>query len=72
MTELLEKAFAEAAKLPEEEQRRLAEWLLIELSAERPWEALLANSSDSLERLAEEALREHRAGRTEPLDPDQL
>jgi hypothetical protein len=72
MTELLEKAFAEAAKLPEEEQRRLAEWLLIELSAERRWEALLANSSDSLERLAEEALREHRAGRTEPLDPDQL
>ena len=71
MTELLEKAFAEAAKLPEEEQRRLAEWLLSELGAERRWQGLFAGSSDALERLADDALREHRAGRTEPLDPDQ-
>lgn len=31
MTELLEKAFAEASKLPEDEQAALAAWILEEL-----------------------------------------
>jgi hypothetical protein len=35
MTELLEKAFAEAAKLPEQEQDSFASWLLEELASYR-------------------------------------
>jgi len=70
MTKRLEKAFEEASKLPEEEQDALARILLEELASERRWDDLFAGSGDLLSELAEEALEEHRAGRTEELDPD--
>ncbi len=41
MTKLLEKAFAEASKLPDIEQNALAKWLMQELEAERKWEELV-------------------------------
>jgi len=69
-TELLEKVFAEVTKLPPEEQDVLAAWILEELASERRWETLLANSEDVLAQLADEALTEHREGRTRTLDPD--
>jgi hypothetical protein len=72
MTKLLEQAFAEAAKLPEEEQDRIAAQLLQELADEAGWDASFAASSSLLERLAEEALEEYRAGRTEELGFDEL
>ena len=72
MTDLLQKAFAEATKLPEDEQRALAEWLLAELRGERRREELLTGSVDALGRLGDEALREHEDGRTQPLDPERL
>jgi len=72
MTKLLEKAFDEAVKLPKKEQDRLAKWLLAEMAAERRWDDLFAGSEDRLTELAEEALLEHRQGRTRPLDPDRL
>ena len=72
MTKLLEKAFEEAARLPDEEQDALAQALLAELAYERRWDDLFAGSTDVLGELAEEALAEHRAGRTKPLDPDAL
>jgi len=71
MSELLEKAFAEVAKLPERDQDAIAEWLLEELHSEREWERTLADSSDVLSRLADEALEEHREGRTRPLAPNE-
>jgi len=37
MTKLLEKAFEEASKLPEEDQDALAEMLLVDLSSEERW-----------------------------------
>ncbi len=37
MTQLLEKAFEEASKLPELEQNVLAQWLIDELISERKW-----------------------------------
>lgn len=58
MTRRLSQAFAEAAQLPEPEQDALAEWLLAELESERRWEEAFANSTDVLDRLAEEALAE--------------
>ena len=39
---------------------------------DRRWNRSFAHSQDTLERLADEALAEARAGRTEPLDPDRL
>ena len=68
MTALLEQAFTEAAKLTPEEQDALAVWLLEELHAEQRWQHSYAQSSDLLAQLADEALREHRAGGTRSLD----
>jgi hypothetical protein len=65
MIPLLEKAFAEAAKLPEEEQEAFAQWLLQELASERRWDEAFAASADALAQLADEALAEHRAGQIE-------
>lgn len=57
MTELLEKAFAEASKLPQEAQDMLARLLLDDLVAEEKWDAAFAQSQDKLALLADEALR---------------
>lgn len=72
MTKLLEDAFAEASTLPPSEQDVIAEWLLAELASERRWEKAFAASRPQLERLADEALEDHRAGRARKLDPDTL
>lgn len=76
MTKALRRAFEVASRLPDGEQDELAlailEELAEELAADDRWEATLAQSQGSLERLAAEALQEHRAGRTEALDPDAL
>jgi hypothetical protein len=72
MTELLKKAFEKASALPAEEQDRFGAWMLDELSSEERWNELFANSQDMLAKIAEEALAEHRAGKTKPLDPDNL
>jgi len=72
MSRLLEKAFNEIKKLPETEQNIFAKWILEELEAERRWDELFAESEDVLEKLAEEALEEHKEGKTEVLDVDKL
>ncbi|MEK6765430.1 MAG: hypothetical protein AABY49_04270 [Planctomycetota bacterium] len=72
MTQLLEKAFKEASKLPEIEQNVLAKWLIAELESEGKWERMFAESEDVLEKLADEALTEHTQGKTKPLDIDKL
>jgi hypothetical protein len=72
MTKLLERAFAEAAQLPEDEQDALGQAVLDELASEHRWDELFATSPELLSDLAAEALKEHRAGRSRPLDPDEL
>jgi primosomal protein N' len=71
-TKLLEKAFAEASKLTEQQQEALAAWILEELTSERRWEKAFASSSDALAQLADEGLVEYREGRTQELDPHRL
>ncbi len=66
MTALLEKALAEISKLPPPQQEEVATWLLAELTDEGQWASSFAKSEPTLERLADEALAEHRAGLTEP------
>jgi hypothetical protein len=72
MTKLLEQAFAEAAKLPAEEQDLLASRLLAELATEDEFDRSIMRTSDKLTGLADEALAEHRAGLTQKLDPERL
>ena len=72
MTEALRRAFEAASRLPDREQDELAEAILEELATDSRWEALLGKSQSALERLADEALQEHREGRTKALDPDAL
>ena len=72
MTKLLKKAFAEASKLEGDEQDALGRWLLEELASQRRWDDTLADSQDPLSTLADEALSEHHAGRTQKLDPQKL
>ena len=72
MTEQLERAFTEASKLPPEEQNILAEWLLAELSSEKRWSQLFANSQDVLATFGQKALDEHRKGKTQELNPEKI
>ncbi|OGT00818.1 MAG: hypothetical protein A3F73_08715 [Gallionellales bacterium RIFCSPLOWO2_12_FULL_59_22] len=67
MTHLLEKAMSEIAKLPPSDQDVLATILLEEIASEQRWSESFAKSQDKLAMLAEEALAEHRAGRSKPL-----
>ena len=72
MGRLLDRAFAEAAKLPEIEQEAIAALVLAELDSERRWDDLFAKSQDLLYEFAREAREEHRSGESELLDPDKL
>ena len=67
MTKMLEKAVAVIASLPEQEQDALASLILEELASEEKWSRAFSQSNESLERLANEALAEYRAGKTKPL-----
>ena len=72
MTRLLEKAFEQAAQLPDELQDDFAAFVLEELGSERRWNQALEQSQEELGRLADEALDERQAGSTERLDPERL
>jgi hypothetical protein len=70
MTTLLQRAFAEAAKLSTDEQDLLASRLLAELAAENGFDRAIAASSDKLARLATESFAEHRTNQTQ--EPERL
>lgn len=72
MTTLLEKAFSKATQLPAEDQDRLAKRVLAAIESEQRWTELFEQSQDELATLARETLAEHRAGKTQRLDPNDL
>jgi hypothetical protein len=72
VTKALHRAFEMASSLPEGAQDDLAAAILDELEMEEAFDRRLAETAPALERLANEALAEHRAGLTTPLDPDDL
>ena len=72
MTQMLKRAFDEASRGSEALQDAIAALVLAELASEQRWDESFRRSQDELAALAEEALLEHRAGRTTPLDPDRL
>jgi hypothetical protein len=55
MTKLLEKAFAEAARLSAEEQDAFARFVMAELQSEAKWAEAFASSQDELASLAKQA-----------------
>lgn len=72
MTQTLDAAIAQLAKLPPDEQDRIGRWLLDELRDEEQWTSQFAASQDTLAKLAAEARADHAAGRTTDLDPEKL
>lgn len=72
MTRLLEEACRRVQELPEADQDALAASILGELEDERRWSKVFMASPDLLADMASEARREHAAGRTLPLDPDDM
>lgn len=72
MTKSLQEAFEKASQLPPDEQEAFGAWMLHELDSEQRWDELFHRSPDVLSKLADEALAEHRAGKTKPLDPETL
>jgi len=73
MNDLPQKAFSRASALPTDGQERFARFLLAELGSEQKWSELFSRpeSGELLDRLADEALSDHRTGRTRLLDPDE-
>lgn len=72
MTQALERAFAEVAKLPVEQQDRFARWILDELKDEQQWDKSFARSQGALAKLAAEARGAVERGESEDLDPAKL
>jgi hypothetical protein len=74
MSQLMEQAIARARTLPEEDQEALGAILLREMESERRWDELFARpeSAELLAKLADEALRDARSGRSRKLDLNEL
>ena len=68
MTKLLEAAVKEISKLPENEQNELAQLILDELRDEKLWDKSFSDSQELLSGLADEALDEHKKGKTKDLE----
>ena len=66
MTQLLEKALTEIAKLAPPEQDAIAAILIEEMASEQRWAQSFEKSQDTLVKLADEALAEDHAGLTKP------
>ena len=70
MSQLLEQAIAQLKTLPTSQQDAIATMILAELEDERRWDEFFARSPDLLAKLTVEATVEHRAGKTQDLDPE--
>jgi hypothetical protein len=72
MSALLEKAFEEAKRLPENLQDELAAEWLQDIEDERRWAEQFANSQDKLAKLVEEAKAEILEGKRVEMGMDEL
>ena len=68
MTKLLDKAIEAARDLSPADQDALGALLLEEIADEARWAKTFAETQPILEKLADEALAESRAGKTTPLE----
>jgi hypothetical protein len=72
MTKLLEQAIAKLKTRPISEQDSIAALILEEIEDDNRWDESFVRSPDLLAKLASEAMAEHRAGKTQELDPETL
>ena len=72
MTKLLEEAIAQLKTLPINKQDSIAALILEEIEDDNRWDESFSRSPDLLAKLASEAMAEHRAGKTQELDPETL
>jgi len=72
MTGLLKEAFERASQLPEAVQDDVAAQLLEDIEGELQWDDTLRRSQDALEKLADHALAQHKAGKTHRKGFDEL
>jgi ribosome biogenesis GTPase A len=72
MTKLLTEAFERASSLSEDLQDQLAQEFLEEIAWEARWDETLRGSQDKLDRLAEKAEQDYRAGKTKEMGFDEL
>ncbi len=70
MTKLMEQAINRLRALPAEKQDSVAGIVLAELDGDGEWERRLSTYSPALEALGDQALEEHRQGKTKPLPCD--
>ena len=68
MNKLLERAVAEASRLPEDEQETIASLILEEMAAEQGWQERFARSAGKLADLARHARAKDAAGQTTDMD----
>ncbi|MBX7131910.1 MAG: hypothetical protein K1X67_04435 [Fimbriimonadaceae bacterium] len=66
MSDTFTQAFQIASKLPPKDREALGALLLQEMQSDKRWSELFASSQDLLSKLADEALAEHKAGKTKP------
>lgn len=72
MTKLLKQAFEKASELPVNLQDELAREILQDMKGEQKWDKTLVESQDVLDLLAKDALKQHKAGKTKRMEPDEL
>ena len=68
MTSLLKKAFDAASSLPADRRDAIAKLVLAEIEDEKRWDEAFAGSQDKLADMAAEAIAEHKAGKTKPME----
>jgi hypothetical protein len=66
MSSTFNQAIEMASKLSEKDREALGALLIQEMQSEKRWLRLFKDSQDQLSALADEALREHRSGKTKP------
>ena len=71
MTDLLDRAWAEMAKLSVEEQDSIAAVILEIMEDERKWASTFTQSQDQLSKLADRVRGDIGAGRTRPMQLDE-
>jgi hypothetical protein len=64
MNKMLERAIAQAVRLPEDEQETLASLMLEEMASEKAWDGSFAKSESKLAAMARQAKERHARGET--------
>jgi len=68
MTTLLKKAIEKTSLLSDDEQDKIAQIILDEISDEAKWNSHFSNSQSELLTLAEKAIKDYKSGKTQSFE----